>query len=121
MLIALSVRRFRCTAPGCKAVTFAEQAEGLCARYLRRTLPLREVLACFGLELAGRAGARLAGTLGIAVHSSTVLRLVMALPDPPATAAPAVTGVDDFALRKGRVYGTVIADAESGHPSPCPA
>jgi putative transposase len=43
----------------------------------------RAALEAIGLGLAGRAGARLADTLGMAVSRDSLLRVVRARPDPP--------------------------------------
>ncbi len=77
------------------------QADGLASRYCRRSVPLTQMLTGLGLELAGRAGARLAWRLGIAVHSSTILRMLAGLPDREAGTAP-VGPVDSAGCRPRR-------------------
>ncbi|GAA3475564.1 ISL3 family transposase [Streptomyces yanii] len=115
VVLQLRVRRFTCQNAECGRRTFVEQIPGLTRRHSQRTERLRSTLAAIGLALAGRAGARLAHVFGVFVSRSTVLRLVDALPDPELP-APRVVGVDEYATRKGRHYGTVLVDVETRRP-----
>ncbi|MBT2407637.1 MULTISPECIES: ISL3 family transposase [unclassified Streptomyces] len=114
VIIDLAVRRFRCPASACGRRTFVEQIGGLTERFARRTPALRLALERIALALAGRPAARLATHLSIPLSANSLLRLLRKLPDKKPSTAPRVMGVDDFALKKGHVYGTIIMNMETG-------
>ena len=110
-LLRLTARRFFCGASDCPRRVFCERFPGLLAKYAQATTRLADTHRDIGLALGGEPGSRLAAKLGMPTSPDTLLRRVKQL-RPESIPPPRVVGVDDWAMRKGHTYGTIIIDLE---------
>src|SRR4051812_44168005 len=107
----LRLRRFYCRNAACPRRTFAWRLPELIRPHARGTGRLAQAQARVGAALGGEGSARLLQHLAMPASADTVLRLIRNLPLPEPE-RPRVVGVDDWALRKGRPYGSIVVDLD---------
>jgi len=109
VVLHLRVRRFFCRVPTYPRRIFTERLPELVAPHGRWSQDLRAAIQQIGFALGGEAGARLAQVLGMRTSPDTLLNLIRATPL-SAAGEVRLLGLDEWAWRKGRRFGTIVVD-----------
>ena len=109
----LQVRRFFCDMEECRRKVFCERLHASIAAYARRTTRMESYLQTLGLHLGGEGAAVLARLLNISsISADTFLNLVRKMPQ-LSSPTPKILGIDEWAIRKGKSYATILVDLET--------
>lgn len=112
--LVVHTRKFFCDNKLCSRRVFTERFPGVLKSYARKTTRLRDVLLELAHASSAEAAARVGRRMGYIVSPDTLIGLQrkeqFEYPD------TAVLGVDEFSMRHGQTYSTMLVDLERHQP-----
>ena len=112
--LIVHARKFFCDNQECSRRIFTESFPGVLERYARQTTRFKRTLLELAYASSGEMAARLSHHLGYVTNPDTLIRWQrqeqFTVPE------TRVLGVDEFALRRGQTYATILMDLERHQP-----
>ncbi len=115
VVLRLGVRKFFCRVSTCPRKVFAERLAQLVQPWARVSNRLLSELQALGLSASAEVSERLAPRLGMQVKAPTLLRYLRTIAS-PSDVSVRILGIDEFAIRRGDSYGTILVNLETGKP-----
>ena len=111
----ITVRRFFCDNQECKTSVFTESIEDFIGNRWNWTRRCEELIMAIAMNTSCESAARICGLINIPVSGDTVIRMLLRHVMSEDYVGESI-GVDDWAIKKGQNYGTMICDMETHRP-----
>ena len=114
LTLIVNVRKFRCRNTACQRKVFSDPLSPLASSHARNTRKVEERIRSISLKTTSRIASNLLYEQNIVCSQSSCLRRAnVCHKERP---APVCIGLDDYAQKKGHIYGTVIVDQITHKP-----
>jgi transposase len=113
--LQIKSQMYFCINPACDAVTFTEELSGITGNRGQWTDRCEALILAIATNTNCESAARICKEMKIQISGDTVIRMMLRKVKAKKYFGEAI-GVDDFAVRKGQNYGTMICDMETHQP-----
>jgi transposase len=116
VFIKVTAYRYYCENPDCEQKVFAEELEGFAGWYRRKTSRLEDLITSIALNTNCEGCSRICKAMGVNISGDYVIGLLKKRFEGQPVECGEFIGVDDFAYKKGRTYGTIVCDGTTRKP-----